>query len=247
MLAPGTHEVAFRLDGFGVNPSGLEITNVELGLVQVADPDDYNVAPSAGIGGGVDPNLPQSVAPGETASFAVASNQGFVPDLTVEGTCPEGEWNGNTWTTGTIFSDCTVIFGFSPTDTDGDSIPDATDNCPSDSNPSQDDQDSDGYGDACDNCSAVANGSLIPDAGAGVQRDTDGDGFGDVCDCDFNNDGGCGQPDYSLFLSCFNQLAPEGSACELYDMNGDGGVGQPDYSLFISGFGGQPGPSGRQP
>jgi hypothetical protein len=50
--------------------------------------------------------------------------------------------------------------------------------------------------------------------------------------------------DYALFQPCIGELAPPGSACELYDMNGDGAVGQPDYSLFLAGFGGAPGPSG---
>lgn len=84
--------------------------------------------------------------------------------------------------------------GYSPgTDTDGDGVDDASDNCPSVANPDQADQDGDGIGDACDldadndgldddvdNCPAVAN----PD-----QTDFDGDGQGDVCDPDDDNDG----------------------------------------------------------
>lgn len=30
-LAPGTHKIAFRLDGYGTNPSGVELTGIELG------------------------------------------------------------------------------------------------------------------------------------------------------------------------------------------------------------------------
>jgi hypothetical protein len=79
--------------------------------------------------------------------------------------------------------------GISP-DADSDTIPDSTDNCPSDANADQSDTDSDGTGDACDstptgdsdsdgidnaldNCPAVANSG---------QTDTDSDGVGDVCD-----------------------------------------------------------------
>jgi Thrombospondin type 3 repeat len=58
------------------------------------------------------------------------------------------------------------------TDTDGDGVADACDDCPAVANPDQADTDGDGVGDACDNCPAVAN----PD-----QADTDGDGVGDAC------------------------------------------------------------------
>lgn len=57
-------------------------------------------------------------------------------------------------------------------DTDGDTVPDASDNCPTVSNPNQADTDADGVGDACDNC-PVANSD---------QADTDADGVGDACD-----------------------------------------------------------------
>ena len=70
----------------------------------------------------------------------------------------------------------TVVVG----DTDGDGIPDASDNCPSVANASQADADGDGVGDVCDNAPNIAN----PD-----QRDTDGDGVGDVIDPDDDNDG----------------------------------------------------------
>ncbi|NJO15805.1 MAG: hypothetical protein HC877_08665 [Thioploca sp.] len=84
------------------------------------------------------------------------------------------------------------------TDTDGDGIPDATDNCPTVANPNQTDTDGDGMGDACDgdddgdgvadgpdNCPLVANPN---------QTDTDGDGMGDACD-DITDTDGDGVPD----------------------------------------------------
>jgi PKD repeat protein len=58
-------------------------------------------------------------------------------------------------------------------DTDGDGVPDATDNCPLTPNPNQNDADGDGRGDACDNCPAVSNPN---------QADADNDGTGDVCE-----------------------------------------------------------------
>jgi outer membrane protein assembly factor BamB len=75
-----------------------------------------------------------------------------------------------------------------PPDTDGDGVPDITDNCPAVWNPDQKDSDHDGIGDACngaidkdgdgwadrlDNCPYVPNPT---------QRDTDGDGVGNACD-----------------------------------------------------------------
>ncbi len=66
------------------------------------------------------------------------------------------------------------------TDSDGDGVPDACDNCPSEFNPDQADTDGDGIGDACDNCWDISN----PD-----QQDCDGDGIGDVCDDDVDGDG----------------------------------------------------------
>ncbi len=43
---------------------------------------------------------------------------------------------------------------FNPNDADGDTVPNATDNCPADANTAQTDTDSDGKGDACDSCAA---------------------------------------------------------------------------------------------
>jgi hypothetical protein len=60
-------------------------------------------------------------------------------------------------------------------DADGDAIGDVCDNCPVSSNPNQADSDLDSYGDACDNCPVDKN----PD-----QLDSDFDGIGDVCDLD---------------------------------------------------------------
>jgi lectin-like protein/thrombospondin type 3 repeat protein len=46
-------------------------------------------------------------------------------------------------------------------DTDGDGIPDATDNCPVDLNPGQEDTDGDGVGNVCDNCSFDSNPTQV--------------------------------------------------------------------------------------
>jgi MYXO-CTERM domain-containing protein len=72
----------------------------------------------------------------------------------------------------TTWTSCAVVTP-GAVDGDGDSIPDATDNCPSVSNPNQADADGDARGDACDNCPAIANLT---------QLDGDNDGVGDACD-----------------------------------------------------------------
>ncbi len=77
-------------------------------------------------------------------------------------------------------------------DTDGDGIPDSSDNCKLTYNPDQSDLDSDGIGDVCDedvdgdgvlnaidNCKYIAN----PD-----QADSDSNGIGDVCENSFDGD-----------------------------------------------------------
>lgn len=74
---------------------------------------------------------------------------------------------------------------FVPSDTDKDGIPDRSDNCTREANPSQQDENRNGRGDACDdydkdgiinandNCQAAPNRN---------QQDADGDGAGDACD-----------------------------------------------------------------
>lgn len=80
-----------------------------------------------------------------------------------------------------------------PVDTDGDGVPDASDNCPLDDNPDQADGDGDSVGDVCDDCPSdplpEADGDgvcgaddLCPDDYDPGQEDTDLDGVGDACD-----------------------------------------------------------------
>jgi hypothetical protein len=73
-------------------------------------------------------------------------------------------------------SACSRIFGLdgvSNDDRDGDHVPDAIDNCPSDPNPDQSDVDGDGIGDRCQLCTSPTG------------ADDDGDGIANECDgCD---------------------------------------------------------------
>ncbi|HWB18710.1 MAG TPA: thrombospondin type 3 repeat-containing protein, partial [Phycisphaerales bacterium] len=83
-------------------------------------------------------------------------------------------------------------------DSDGDGIPNGTDNCPSNANPTQADCDDNGIGDACDGpCPGDQDGDGIPDTTDNCpstfnpgQEDCDNNGIGDVCesqpDCNLN-------------------------------------------------------------
>ena len=115
-------------------------------------------------------------------------------------------------------------------DTDGDGIPDDSDNCPEIYNPDQADSVGDGVGDACrpllagvdndndvfpdhiDNCPNVYN----PD-----QSDIDGDGIGDVCDDDLEID--CGLDKFMRPMVEPEAAASSGSTltcllCEVLDL-----------------------------
>ena len=98
-------------------------------------------------------------------------------------------------------------------DTDGDGVPDASDNCPYTPNPDQADADHDGVGDACDACPAdplndadgdgvCGNVDNCPTTFNPYQADADHDGRGDACDAcprdplnDADGDGVCGNVD----------------------------------------------------
>jgi hypothetical protein len=58
-------------------------------------------------------------------------------------------------------------------DSDGDGVPNSSDNCPNVPNPDQHDEDGDGVGDVCDPCPQIAHEA---------PTDSDGDGIPDVCD-----------------------------------------------------------------
>jgi hypothetical protein len=103
------------------------------------------------------------------------------------------------------------------------------------------DDDNDGIPNHSDNCIAVANGTLIPDAGGNSQFDSDGDGYGNLCDADLDNSGFVNFSDLAAFKAVF------GTSVQNADLDGSGFVNFADLALFKSLFGMPPGPSGMTP
>lgn len=99
-------------------------------------------------------------------------------------------------------------------DTDGDGVPDADDNCLTQANPDQENADGDGRGDACDNC---------PDTPNRSQADADGDGTGDACDFCTDTDGdGRGDPGYPASNGCALDNCPSIPNAPFIDTDDDG-------------------------
>jgi hypothetical protein len=101
--------------------------------------------------------------------------------------------------------------GVSDADSDGDSLPDCHDACPSDA---ANDVDNDGRCANTDNCPAVSNAT---------QANLDGDSEGDACDADDDNDGANDSSDNCPILANADQLNTDGdatgNACDSDDDN----------------------------
>jgi len=125
-------------------------------------------------------------------------------------------------------------------DSDGDEIPNASDNCPFVYNPTQDDGDSDGVGDDCDNCVSEYN----PEQG-----DANGDGIGDYCDPDADSDGYLNEEDNCWLVENVDQTDSDedgaGDECDncsgvanpkQYDENEDGVGDACDGELHLESY-----------
>ncbi|MEM6640810.1 MAG: hypothetical protein AAF610_13015 [Pseudomonadota bacterium] len=95
-----------------------------------------------------------------------------------------------------------------PTDSDGDGVPDATDNCTLAANPDQTDSNDDGFGNACD--ADLNNDNVVNFVDLGLLR---GVFFTDDADADFNGDGVVNVLDLGLMRqSFFGPPGPSGVA-----------------------------------
>ncbi|MFO7765978.1 MAG: hypothetical protein R6V33_06070 [Pelovirga sp.] len=81
-------------------------------IVRFEFPRLHTVTATAQNGGTLTPST-QAVVQGSGTSFTVTPEPGFAPDYSAGGNCPQGSWNGNIYTTGSIDRDCTVTIGFS--------------------------------------------------------------------------------------------------------------------------------------
>jgi hypothetical protein len=137
-------------------------------------------------------------------------------------------------------------------DTDGDGIPDASDNCPTIANANQADSDSDGVGDLCDNCVNVPNPRPVgcftsTSCGqwatlTGGQRDDDHDGYGNRCDAKFSGTGLVGNTDVGEVRAANNKGRATDTCgasglrpCAIYDLDEtDAIIGASDTGLARS-------------
>lgn len=72
-------------------------------------PSHFDVTPE-GENVRIDPGARQSIMDGGVATFLVTGEVGYTVSTTVGGTCPVGSWDGDTYSTGAITADCSVLF-----------------------------------------------------------------------------------------------------------------------------------------
>ena len=123
-LAANATPLVITITGTAQSTDGTCITNTATVVGNESDPNSNNnsssvqtctnvtVTPSVNGGNGtISPNTAETVAYDATPSFTLTPSTGYHIG-TVGGTCPSGTLVGNTYTTGAVTSDCTVIANF---------------------------------------------------------------------------------------------------------------------------------------
>ncbi|GAM09890.1 E3 ubiquitin-protein ligase TRIM71 [Geobacter sp. OR-1] len=108
-----TDGTTYSFNVYATNASGAGPVSVSSNSVTTTGPYSVTAFISRGNGTISSPN-PLVVASGGTSTFTVNPSSDYSLSTTVNGTCPAGTWNGNSYTTGTIIGDCTVGFLFNP-------------------------------------------------------------------------------------------------------------------------------------
>lgn len=174
--------------------------------------------------------------------LAVTANRVFVAGQTSSTNFPGTaggalETPGGVNPYGYVFDNFVAKFDLSlgvNSDSDGDGILDAGDNCPDASNPDQADFDSDSIGDVCDddddNDTVLDTSDNCPWVANSDQADNDLDLAGDACDADDDNDGVADTSDNCRFNPNPDQLDRDGDGLgNVCDSDPDGdGVGAGD-------------------
>jgi len=180
-------------------------------LLEYLDPEEIADIIAA-VGGGFD-----LWSTSDGTNWKLVSYTGFGDELSYGvrtfGSTPVGLFLG----TANPFFGFRLYLGQPPgTDSDGDSHPDADDNCPLTWNLGQQDMDGDGIGNECDsdndNDCIINDLDVSPHVPEPDPVDTDGDGVSDLCDHDDDGDEILDHQDNCPLVSNFDQL----------DENGDG-------------------------
>ena len=106
-----TNGATYQCNVYATNEAGNSPASAFLSVTPQSAGSSFTVTPSAGTGGTINPNVPQIINSGDTASFTITASGGYELGA-IGGTCPAGSWLGSTYTTGAISADCTVVANF---------------------------------------------------------------------------------------------------------------------------------------